>query len=74
MARVSPAIASAPHPRPMKKRSTLWYSDDAVIAMMPGMAYLRISWLMGLTPSSVGMAPAIGYGAGTNSTSKRRAE
>ena len=56
-----PAMLSDPTSAiwPMYTLSTILYSEDAVMAMMPGTAYWRISALMGLVPSSVGTAPVL---------------
>ena len=52
-------MASAPTPSiwPMKMLSTILYSEDAVIAMMPGIAYFASSLLIFSVPSSVGAVP-----------------
>ncbi len=35
----NPEIASAPTPCPIKILSVIWYSEDAVMAIIAGMAY-----------------------------------
>ena len=46
-----PDIAIGPTPCPMKMLSTMLYSDEAVMAMMAGMAYCISSSPIGRVPS-----------------------
>jgi hypothetical protein len=48
-----PEMANGPTPCPMKILSTILYKEEAVIAMMAGMAYCINSLPMGWVPSSV---------------------
>ena len=48
----SPEKASAPHPRPTNILSTMLYKEDAVMAMIDGMAYLRRSLPVGSVANS----------------------
>lgn len=48
----NPDIAIAPTPCPMKMESTILYSDDAVIAMIAGIAYCMSSFPTGFVPNS----------------------
>ncbi len=49
----SPLMASAPTPLPIKKRSAMFKTLDAVMAMMAGMAYLNNRLEIRSVPSSV---------------------
>jgi hypothetical protein len=50
-----PDIAKGPTPCPMKILSTILYKDEAVIAIMAGMAYCINRLPIGFVPSSVAL-------------------
>ena len=49
----SPEMAKGPTPCPMKMLSTILYKEEAVIAMMAGVAYCISNLPMGCVPNSV---------------------
>jgi hypothetical protein len=54
-----PAIAYGPTPCPIKMLSHILYKEDAVIAMMAGMAYCLSNLEIFSVPSSVGITAGI---------------